>query len=125
MKKIVLLLLIAPALVLGYLGYSHFFWGKVIQIHDVKKAETVTLESVNERPSGVRFHITGHLDGEATLRWYCSSVTSTTCEYEEKLAPGKIDILKGGDWYDQTYMLIYQPSDAVHSGQLQIRYSLG
>ena len=117
MKKTLSIIILVFALVGAYFLYDHFFWGKTMDISDVKKEQTITLTVAKGTPTSVRVLVTGHLDGTAKIR---REPCDNPCD-ENVLKPGDVSLDFGQEWYDKNYVLKYEPVD-VHSGNLQLRY---
>ena len=100
------------ALALGGLNWL-FRWPTVtISGADVAKRQTFILKPRSDYPSGIRFRVFGHLDGEATLVGPYGPIA---------LGPGNFDLLSGGDFYDRELSVKYTPGTAT-SGNVTIQY---
>jgi hypothetical protein len=84
MKKPVFIVIgaVCLALVFGFFLFGHFFWGATVQVKDVHTQEVLTVKLNKQLVANVRFHVTGKLDGAATLYWNCSDATRQSCRGE-------------------------------------------
>ncbi len=124
MKRRLLLTLsvIAILALVGLFVRLAYFWGETISIRDVRTEETITVQLKKELVSNIRFHVTGQIDGPATIYWNCPDKIRQTCKGERRFEGGKIDLDGRTDWYDRSYTFVYEPSLEVKTGSISIRY---
>jgi len=89
------------------LGTSH------LTISAVAKPSEHLLKSPKPRPSSLRIHVTGWLDGQATLQSPHREATV--------VGPGPVEWRAGGDYYEPEAVLRYAPRGAT-AGQLTVEY---
>jgi hypothetical protein len=109
------------SIVISFFLIITFNWlalgGKVVNINDVTKVQTLALSTTARFPDGVNIFAQGYLDGSATI---------TKSNLKENLYSYKIEkgnVYKGlsSEWYENDCILKYVPNN-VTQGYLQIRY---
>lgn len=91
-----------------------------ISVRDVRQAETLVLGTKDGRlVSRISIQGSGRIDGDATI-----TLLSEGKPYWVKELTGPVDFVWGGDWYDETAEVRYEPGN-VRSGELVLRYRIG
>ena len=121
MKKIILGLVGIAAIIfvmfnLFRIGNILIAQDKIVKISDVAQKTEITLSTDKTGIHALHILITGHIDGEATIRQGNSNVKHT---YERKA--GDVNLPIQTDWYENNCVIEYEPVD-VKSGDLSIRY---
>jgi len=101
---------------------THWITNRVYEINNVSKKQKITLYKMKGQEHIYRFsvHITGHINGNAKIKFYNSSGAGLLYKY--KTISRDVDIKWGGDWYTDIIEMEYNPIDVI-KGNLSIEYS--
>jgi hypothetical protein len=101
-----------------FVAVAFFGWQTLhtrqLTISSVSKPGEYTLICPRSSPSSRRIHVTGWIDGKATLE-------ITGGLGPESIGPGNVDWKTGGDWYAGDCVLTYSPGTAT-TGKLTVEY---
>lgn len=108
--------------VLGAAAIALVWWAisdPAVSVRDVREAETLVLGAETGRPAyAISVRGSGRIDGEATITLLLGGKP-----YRVEKLNGPVDFEWGGDWYNDTAEVRYEPT-VVHSGKLVLYYSI-
>lgn len=107
------LVLVAMFVLIAFFGWQTLHT-RQITITSVSRAGAYTLVCPRTAPSSRRIHVTGWIDGKATLE-------ITEGLGPETIGPGNVDWKTGGDWYAGDCLLKYSPGTTT-MGKLTVEY---
>jgi uncharacterized protein (DUF58 family) len=111
-RRTAALILLALFVTLAFLGWRVLGTSR-FTISTVAKASEHRLKSPKAHPSSLRIHVTGWLDGQATLQSPHREATV--------VGPGPVEWRAGGDFTDPECVLRYTPRNAT-VGELTVEY---
>jgi len=111
-RRTAALIFIALSATLGFLGWRVLGTSR-LTISAVAKPSEHLLKSPRPHPTSLRVHITGWLDGQATLQSPHREATV--------VGPGPVEWRAGGDYHSPEAVLRYAPRGAT-TGQLTVEY---
>ncbi|HUR38239.1 MAG TPA: hypothetical protein VM222_02045 [Planctomycetota bacterium] len=111
-RRTAVLIVLALFVALAFLGWRVLGTSR-LTISAVAKPSEHRLKSPKPHPSSLRIHVTGWLDGQATLQSPHREATV--------VGPGPVEWRAGGDYYEPEGVLRYAPRGAT-VGQLTVEY---
>jgi len=100
----------------------HFISDRVVKIKDIHKKEIIHLAKDKDQEHVFSFHVHvyGHLGGQATISLIQDSSKGSLREKES--ISGEVDLVWRGDWYADRIDIVYEPSNSIMSGEIEISY---